>query len=120
MKTWQRPVLREAAISCLLTFRLREPADGADGAWRVQYQLQPVAGGEPIPVDRSALDKSSARHLTSLLSKAASICPDIREDSDSFPLDVTGAFRFLTETASALEREGFAVAAPDWWKVLKR
>jgi hypothetical protein len=86
------------------------------GAWRVQYRLQPIAGGAPVAVDKSALDRSSARHLVRLLAKAASICADIREDSDSFPLDVTGAFRFLTETAPALEREGFRVAAPDWWK----
>ena len=117
VKAWQQPALREAAFPWLLSFRLREPSDGAeDGAWRVQYLLQSVAGGAPVAVDRSSLDQRPARHLARLLAKAASICADIREDSDSFPLDVTGAFRFLTETASALEREGFRVQAPDWWK----
>jgi SNF2 family DNA or RNA helicase len=113
---WQRPAVREAAFPWLLSFRLREPDDGAeDGAWRVQYMLQSVAGDAPA-ADRGVLDQRSARHLARLLAKAASICADIREDSDSFPLDVTGAFRFLTETAAVLEREGFRVAAPDWWK----
>ena len=117
LTTWQRPAMREAAFPWLLSFHLREPVDDAeDGAWRVQYGLQPVAGGAPIAVDRSALDQSSARQLARLLAKAASICADIREDSGNFPLDVTGAFRFLTETAAALEREGFQVTAPDWWK----
>jgi SNF2 family DNA or RNA helicase len=51
-----------------------------------------------------------------LLAKAASVCADIREGSDSFPLDVMGAFRFLTETAPALQREGFRVAIPEWWQ----
>lgn len=114
---WQRPAVREAAFPWLLSFRLREPDDGAeDGAWRVQYMLQSIAGDAPTAAGRGALDQRSARHLTRLLAKAASICADIREDSDSFPLDVTGAFRFLTETAAVLEREGFRVAAPDWWK----
>jgi SNF2 family DNA or RNA helicase len=113
---WQQPATREAAFPYLLSFRLQEPEDAEGGAWRVQYALQPAAGGAPIAIDKSALDRSSARHLSRLLAKSASICADIREDSDSFPLDVTGAFRFLTETAAALEREGFRVDAPDWWK----
>jgi SNF2 family DNA or RNA helicase len=114
---WQRPARREAAFPWLLSFHLREPgADAPDGAWRVQYQMQPVDGGAPVSIDKSALDRRSAQHAVRLLSKAASICPDIREGSDNFPLDVTGAFRFLTETSAALEREGFQVAIPEWWK----
>ena len=121
VQTWQRPALREAAFPWLLSFHLREPDPDVEGsAWHVQYVLEPVAGGEPIPVDKRALDLSlnpgSARRLSRLLAKAASICADIREDSDSFPLDVVGAFRFLTETAAALKREGFGVAVPDWWE----
>ena len=113
---WQRPVMREAAFPWLLSFQLREPGDDApDGAWRVQHLLQPLAGGPPIAIDKSALDRNSLRRVEHLLAKAASICADIREGSDSFPLDVTGAFRFLTETADALKREGFPVALPDWW-----
>lgn len=117
VQTWQLPVVRDAAFPWLLSFRLQEPDESAeDGAWCVQYMLEPVGGGAPVAVDKGALNRSSARHLTGLLTRAATICADIREDTDSFPLDVTGAFRFLTETAAALEREGFRVATPDWWK----
>jgi SNF2 family DNA or RNA helicase len=114
---WQRPAMREASFPWFLGFHLREPdGDAPDASWRVQYLLQPVGGGAPMAIDKSSLARSSARHLERLLAKAASVCADVREGSDSFPLDVTGAFRFLTETAPALEREGFQVAVPEWWK----
>ena len=38
-----------------------------------------------------------------------------RENADSFPLDVTGAFRFLTETGGLLQQQGFRVVLPEWW-----
>ena len=114
---WHRPAVRDAAFPWFLSFHLREPAPNAeDGAWHVQYMLQPVGGGAPVAVDKGALSRSSVRRVERLLSTAASLCPDIREGSDIFPLDVTGAFRFLTETAVELEAEGFRVELPDWWK----
>jgi hypothetical protein len=117
VNAWQRPALREAAFPWLLGFCLREPGDtGENAAWRVQCVLRPAAGGASVAVSEGGLDRSGARHVNRLLAKAASICADIREGSDSFPLDVTGAFRFLIETAPALEGEGFPVEVPDWWK----
>jgi superfamily II DNA or RNA helicase len=114
---WQRPATREAGFPWLLSFHLREPeGDAPDAAWKVQYRLEPIAGGAPVPVDKSALSRASVHHVDRLLAKAASVCADIREGSDSFPLDVMGAFCFLTETAPALEREGFRVAIPEWWQ----
>jgi SNF2 family DNA or RNA helicase len=131
VNAWQRPVVREAEFPWLLSFELQEPhealPDAPDqalqgtvdsdagntdaGAWRIRYQLEPVHGGPALP-----LDKAPARFAARLLARAASICADIREDADSFPLDVTGAFRFLTETAAALEQQGFRVVLPEWWK----
>jgi SNF2 family DNA or RNA helicase len=111
VKRWQRPALLEAAFPWLIGFRLVEPEDGQNGAWRVQSGLYPAAGGERVEIAIG-----SPRYVNRLLAKAASICADIRAGSDGFPLDVTGAFRFLTETAPALEREGFRVEVPDWWK----
>ncbi len=117
VKAWQRPALHEAAFPWLLGFCLREPGDTAENAaWSVQSVLRPAAGGPLIPVGGDALDQSAARRVNRLLAKAATICGDIREGSDSFPLDVTGAFRFLTETAPALHQEGFPVELPHWWK----
>ena len=124
VNSWQRPVVREAAFPWLLSFELCEPgaeSDGAThesyhgehaeaGAWRVRYQFEPVHGGPALPVDK-APPRSAAR----LLARAATICADIRENADSFPLDVTGAFRFLTETGGALQQQGFRVVLPEWW-----
>jgi hypothetical protein len=114
--TWQRLVIREAEFPWLLSFELREPDESAeDAAWRVHYQFEPVHSGTPLPVG-----KAPSRYTARLLARAAAICPDIRDDADSFPLDVTGAFRFLTETAAALEQQGFRVALPEWWKRRER
>ena len=138
VNSWQRPVVREAAFPWLLSFELHEPGGESDqsdqesdksdnepegatheashgehaeaGAWRVKYQFEPVHGGPALRVDK-APPRSAAR----LLARAATICADIRENADSFPLDVTGAFRFLTETGGALQQQGFRVVLPEWW-----
>jgi SNF2 family DNA or RNA helicase len=81
------------------------------GTWRVRYRFEPLYGDAPFPSGRAP-----ARQATRLLAQAATICADIREGADSFPLDVTGVFRFLTETAGALEQQGFRVVLPEWWK----
>jgi hypothetical protein len=108
---WQRPVVREAEFPWLLSFELQEPDEKSEESeWRVRYRLEPVHGGPALPVD-----EAPPRFTARLLARAATICPDIREDSDSFPLDVTGAFRFLTETAGALVQQGFRVVLPKWW-----
>ena len=117
VKTWQRPALREAQFPWLVSFELREPAEDSEtGSWRVHYGLQPLAGGAPIPIDRNVLTRGSLRYIDRLLASAASICADVRAGADSFPLDVMGAFRFLTEIAPALAEQGFRVEVPEWWK----
>jgi hypothetical protein len=127
VNAWQRPVVREAEFPWLLSFELHEPdEDGlevvtnldehiGESAWRVRYQLEPVHGGPALPVE-----KAPPRYTNRLLARAATICANIsrsqtQEDADSFPLDVTGAFRFLTETAGALVQQGFRVVLPEWW-----
>ena len=118
VKAWEQPITRDAEFPWLLTFSLQEPdeappsapsdASAADpGTWRVRYQFEPLFGGDPLPPA-----KAPARFLA----RAATVCADIREGADSFPLDITGVFRFLTETAAALERQGFRVVLPEWWK----
>jgi SNF2 family DNA or RNA helicase len=116
VKMWQRPALREAAFPWQLGFRLQEPVEGAkSAAWRVHCMLRPVAGGPALAINDKSLSRSSVRNVNRQLAKAASVCGDIREGSESFRLDVTGAFRFLTETAVALQQEGFAAELPEWW-----
>jgi SNF2 family DNA or RNA helicase len=110
VKQWHRPALVEAAFPWVLGFRLLEPAE-ENGAWSLQSRLHPADGGEPVEIS-----KGPARHVNRLLAKAAAVCADIGAASGNFPLNVNGAFRFLTETAPALEREGFVVEPPDWWK----
>jgi len=117
IKVWQRPALREAAFPWLLRFSLREPAEGMDdSSWQLEYLLEPANGGEPVQVSDAGLDAADQKHLSRLLARAATVFPGIRDDAGSFPLDVTGAFRFLTETRTALEQQGFRVAVPTWWK----
>ena len=119
--SWHRPVVHEAAFPWLLSFELHEPGGEPDGehaeagAWRVRYQFEPVHGGAALPVD-----KAPPRIAARLLARAATICADISltysgENADSFPLDVTGAFRFLTETGGLLQQQGFRVVLPEWW-----
>ncbi len=114
---WQRPIIREAEAPWLLAFEVVEPEDtllsvsAETPAWRIRYYLESTHGGEPL-----ALSQAPARYLARLLSRAATVCPDIRGDADSFSLDLAGVVRFLTETAAALERQGFRVAIPEWWK----
>jgi superfamily II DNA or RNA helicase len=117
VKTWQRPALREAQFPWLVSFQLCEPEEGAEtGAWHVHYGLQPEAGGAPVAIDRNVLSRGSLRYIDRQLAHAASICADVRGGADSFPLDVMGAFRFLTETAPALADQDFRVEVPEWWK----
>jgi SNF2 family DNA or RNA helicase len=117
LHTWQAPLLREASLPWLLSFQLREPAgDEESGAWRVQYGLQPLTGGDTVPMEQGDLGAGARRYVSRMLARAASLCADIRDGVDSFPLDVIGAFRFLTETAPALAQEGFRVETPPWWR----
>jgi len=117
VKNWQRPVLRETQFPWLIGFQLLEPEEAAEtDAWHVHYGLQPVGGGATVAIDRGAMSRGSLRYVDRLLANAASICADVRAGSDSFPLDVMGAFRFLTDTAPALADEGFGVEVPVWWK----
>jgi hypothetical protein len=113
---WQRPARREAGFPWLLSFHLLEPeGEAPDAAWQVQYRLEPIAGGAAIPVDKSVLSRASLRHVDRLLAKAAGICADIREGSDTFPLDVMGAFRFLTETRPRSNGRDSGSPRPEWW-----
>jgi superfamily II DNA or RNA helicase len=106
---WQRPIVSDAEFPWILSFELHEPAL-EESAWRVRYQFEPVQGGEAIAVNRVP-----ARTASRLVERAATVCPEIREDADSFPLDVTGDFRFLNETAGTLAEQGFRVTLPEWW-----
>ena len=116
VKGWHRPALREAAFPWVLGFCLHEPAEAAEkAAWRVQYVLHSAAGGPQTAIGEGTLHGSSKRLVNRLLARAASICGDIREGADSFSLDITGAFRFLTETGPALHQAGFPVELPGWW-----
>ena len=120
VNSWHRPVVQEAAFPWLLSFELHEPHEESDrsshgdhaeaGAWRVKYQFEPVHGGPALPVDQAP-----PRFAARLLARAATICADVRENADYFPLDVTGAFRFLTETGGLLQQQGFRVVLPEWW-----
>ncbi len=110
---WQRPIVSDVEFPWILSFELNEPDASAaveESAWRVRYQLEPVHAGAALPVN-----PIPARTAGRLLARAAALCPEIREDADSFPLDVTGAFRFLNETAGALAQQGFRVVLPEWW-----
>ena len=112
VKDWQRPAIREAAFPWMLTFRVHEPPADEDRApWRVEYRLQRANGGESVDIS-----SVPPRQVNRLLANAASVCPDIRAGADHFPLDLHDAFRFLRDTAPVLEKEGFPVEIPNWWK----
>jgi SNF2 family DNA or RNA helicase len=137
VRTWQRPAALVSAAPYLLCFRLEEPAAekdaAADSSWMVRYLLQ--AQDDPsllVPVkdalasggEKAALLQRAgfqAREYTlSALGQAAGLCPEIEASlrsriPEGFTLDPTGAFRFLSETAWALEQAGFGVLLPAWW-----
>jgi SNF2 family DNA or RNA helicase len=59
-------------------------------------------------------------YVLSALGQAASLCPEIEAslksaEPASFGTDAAGAYRFLTETAWALEQAGYGVLLPSWW-----
>jgi len=132
---WQRPVMTMTESPLRLCFRLDEPRShdgkGIHGLWSVRYLLQPH--DDPsllIPADRAFEgDEKIARginvkeFLLMSLGQASGIFSGI-EDGMSVEgrkaiggcmLDSSGAYKFLTEEAAALEQAGYVVMLPSWW-----
>jgi SNF2 family DNA or RNA helicase len=136
VSAWQRPVAVLAASPFRLCFRLEEPTDKPtvrEGTWIVRYLLQaqddpsllvPVPdaltahGGKAAVLQRDGFRPQE--YVLSALGQAASLCPAIEAslksaEPASFGTDAAGAYRFLTETAWALEQAGYGVLLPSWW-----
>ena len=141
VRAWHRPIVISAASPLRLCFRLEEPtvgtnnhsADAAADEWHMRYLLQ--AYDDPsllVPLDdvwKAKAGKVAAlkhyrvdvtEHTLSSLGQAARLCPDISTSlNDARPsgyvLDTIAAYKFLTETASVLEQNGFGVLLPAWW-----
>jgi len=129
IEEWQRPVRVAALAPFRLSFRLHEPEVGA-GDWLVAYLLQGtkdpsilVPAGDAWRRTCAALESDPAalrEHLLASLGQAAALCPHVeaslkRAAPEGYPLDATGAYQFLRETAGALEQSGFGVMLPSWW-----
>jgi SNF2 family DNA or RNA helicase len=141
VSAWQRPLALLSAAPFRLCFRLEEPTDKAvikkvphaEPAWIVRYLLQaqddpsllvPVPdaltarGGEAAVLQRDGFQPRE--YVLSALGQAASLCPEVEVSLKSpvpaaFATDAAGAYRFLTETAWALEQAGYGVLLPAWW-----
>ena len=130
IEEWQRPVRVAALAPFRLSFRLHEPEDGADD-WQVRYLLQGTKDPSLlVPAGDAWRRKCAAafgsdpaalrEHLLASLGQAAALCPRVeaslkRAAPEGYPLDATGAYQFLCETAGALEQSGFGVMLPSWW-----
>ena len=140
---WHRPLVAAAASPFRMCFRLEEPGQAEDieprrkkappDQWYLRFLLQPHDDPSLLmPVDdawqgrarkASPLKQPGAKALEYMLSslgQAAGICSDIADSLETarpagYPLDTSGAYKFLTEDAAALEQAGFGVMLPAWW-----
>jgi SNF2 family DNA or RNA helicase len=143
LQTWKLPLTRTAAAPFRLCFRLEEPANGngqqarpkakAGDHWQVQYLLQdqedlslqipaaqawkPRGAAAPL-LKRNAFQPRE--YLLATLGEAAGLSGEIeaslrKAEPSGYQTDVSGAHRFLTETAWSLEQAGFGVLLPAWW-----
>ena len=65
-------------------------------------------------------DAKVLEYTLASLGQAAGICSDIAASLETarhtgYLLDTSGAYKFLTEDAAALEQAGFGVMLPAWW-----
>ncbi len=140
--TWNRPAVVAATAPFRLCFRLEEPTGtgstektpfSTSGSWMVRYLLQaqddpslllPVADawnprGRQATVFRQR-GFEAREYLLTALGQAAGLSPLIETslkaaEPAECKTDTTGAHRFLTETAGALQQAGFGVLLPGWW-----
>ncbi len=114
---------------------LRSPAAFVElpEGWRVSYLLQaaddpslivPTAEAWKARGKKAGLLKrqgfSAKEYLLRALGEASRLSSEVENSlrdatPDGYELDATGAHRFLTETAGALEQAGFGVMLPAWW-----
>lgn len=143
VQQWGHPIASLVTSPFRLCFRLEEPGQTTEPAtsrkkappdqWSVRYLLQPYddpsllvmvedvwkAGGRKASLLKQ--HGSNVREYTlSSLGQAAGICPDVAASLESdtppgYTLDTSGAHKFLTEEAAALEQAGFGVMLPAWW-----
>ncbi|MCK9893997.1 DEAD/DEAH box helicase [Frankia sp. AgB32] len=121
-----------AAAPVRACFRLHEPADAADplARWRVEFLLRPGAdqsllvGADRIWDGRADRLPVWPEHpqdiLLTALGRAGAIWPGVRRalgraQPTGVDLDVTEAHEFL-QVAGELERAGFVVLVPAWWR----
>ncbi|WP_198409581.1 DEAD/DEAH box helicase [Limnochorda pilosa] len=101
--------------------------------WRLRYLLQPVPDPSLlVPMEQvwparsrqarllAAHGSDPRRYALTALGQAARLVPDVEAGlrqprPAGCALDATGAYRFLTEHALALEEAGFRVMLPAWW-----
>lgn len=141
MEIWRAPLAVTASAPVRLCFRLEEPPEeghsreGAEmgDSWFVRYLLQAVEDPSLLVPVREACN-GGAKHfrisgrdsfhpqdyLMTALGQASKISEPIERSlahamPDGFPIDTSGAHRFLTETAWMLEQAGFGILLPAWW-----
>ena len=132
VQRWRQPLSLSLAAPYRLVFRLEEP-ERENGDWQVHYLLQPADDPSlllPAGEIWKARGKQAAlltrgetaprEFLLAALGTAATLSPRIEESlhaatPDAYPLDTTGAFQFLADTAPLLEGMGYGVLLPAWW-----
>jgi hypothetical protein len=140
---WRRPIAAAVASPYRLCFRLEEPEQGEETGtrrrktppdqWCLRYLLQPhddpsslmtvedvwkARGRKASPLQQRG--GNLREYMLAALGQAAGICADIAASLEGpepagYTLDTSGAHRFLTEEAAALEQAGFGVMLPAWW-----
>jgi SNF2 family DNA or RNA helicase len=140
LRDWRRPITEQSQFDFRIAFRLEEPEEGED-SWTIHFLLQATddpslllplslvwkqsGGGRDAAAVRRLLqrrggaDEAHAFVLRSLGQAAAmsqAVDAALRTSSPSgVTTDTTGAFRFLSADAAALESAGFGVMLPSWW-----
>lgn len=128
---WRRPVSLTTSQPLRFIVRLEDPEEDAPegSGWKIRFLLQPrndsslLVPAEQIWEGKAAIPGASARatkeFILSTLGQISGIAPgmvdNLESGLDAVSIDLSAAYKFLTEEAPALEQAGYGVMLPAWW-----
>ena len=127
---WRRPVSITTGLPLRFIVRLDDPdEDAAENEWQIRFFMQPrddsslLVPVEEIWKGQASIPGTSVRitkeFLLSSLGQISSISPSIAAGLESglksISIDMSTAYKFLSEEAPALEHAGYGVMLPAWW-----
>ncbi len=132
LEPWTDRAAQRGPERIRVCFRLSAPEEGGQG-WLLEFLCQDRQDPSVlIPIEAAwrrgpsanvlrRLIESPQEALVKEMERAAGLVPELADALEksrvrSLTFDVDGAHRFLRESAPLLERVGFGVLTPSWWK----